>query len=80
MPNLHVRSVPDDLYAQLRLLAQIKQRSLSAQVVAMLERSLEVETLQQRQAQLLESVRRRRFTPPMATPEGAEMLREDRAR
>ncbi len=44
MPTLHVRSVPDSLYDQLRSLAQVKQRSLSAQVVAMLERSLEAET------------------------------------
>jgi hypothetical protein len=80
MPTLHVRSVPEDVYNQLRSLAQVKQRSLSAQVVAMLERALEIEAQQQQQAQLLETVRRRRFIPPASEPESTELLREDRRR
>ncbi len=80
MPTLHVRSVPDNLYDQLRSLAQVKQRSLGAQVVAMLERSLEAETQQQRQAQLLGSIRRRRFTPPATALDSVALLQEDRAR
>jgi plasmid stability protein len=80
MPTLHVRSVPDDVYNQLRSLAQVKQRSLSAQVVAMLERALEAEAHQQRQAHLLETIRRRRFLPPAEAPDSVELLREDRQR
>ena len=80
MPTLHVRSVPDDVYDQLRALAQVKQRSLSAQVVAMLERALQAEAQQQRQARLLDAIRRRRFTPPAEAPDSTELLREDRQR
>ena len=80
MPTLHVRSVPEDLYNQLRSLAQVKQRSLSAQVVAMLERALEAEAQQQQQARLLDTIHRRRFMPPAAAPDSAELLREDRQR
>lgn len=80
MPTLHVRSVPDDVYEQLRSLAQSKQRSLSAQVVAMLQRALEVEAQQKRQEQLLVAIRRRRFTPPTAAPDSTELLQEDRLR
>ena len=80
MPTLHVRSVPEDIYNQLRSLAQIKQRSLSAQVVAMLERALEAEAQQQHQARLLDTIYRRRFMSPAAAPDSAELLREDRQR
>lgn len=80
MPTLHVRSVPQDVYDQLRALAQVKQRSLSAQVVAMLERSLEAEAQQQRQADLLDTIRRRRFTPPAESSDSVVLLREDRQR
>lgn len=80
MPTLHVRSVPDDLYKQLRYLAQIQRRSLSAQVVAMLQRALEIEAQQQRQASLLDNIRRRRFIPAESAPDSIELLHEDRRR
>lgn len=80
MPTLHVRSVPDEVYSQLQSLAQVKQRSLSAQVVAMLERALEAEAQQQQQARLLDTIRRRRFTPPAPAPDSVDLLREDRQR
>lgn len=79
MPTLHVRSVPEDVYDQLRALAQFKQRSLSAQVVAMLKRGLEAEAQQQRQAELLDTIRRR-FTPPAEASDSVVLLREDRQR
>lgn len=80
MPTLHVRSVPDELYIQVRTLAQARQRSLSAQVITMLEDALEVEAQQQQQAHLLASIRRRRFQPAEDAPDSTELLREDRAR
>jgi plasmid stability protein len=79
MQTLHVRSVPDELYDRLRALAQYEQRSLSAQVIVLLDRALENETNAQEQAQLLAEIRRRRFMPPSTAPDPAEMLREDRA-
>ncbi|MEZ4558253.1 MAG: hypothetical protein R2854_17770 [Caldilineaceae bacterium] len=79
MPTLHVRSVPNDVYEQLRSLAQLKQRSLSAQVVAMLQRALEAEAQQQRQEQLLDAIHRRRFAPQMLR-RTARICWEDRLR
>ena len=64
MQTLHVRSVPDELYDNLRSLAQDRQRSLSAQVILMLDRALVEEQRRQEQTEILETVRRRRFTPP----------------
>lgn len=80
MPTLHVRNVPDTIYQQLRMLAHAKQRSLSAQVIAILERGLEAESRYQQQATLLENIRRRRFTPPDSAADSVDWLREDRAR
>ncbi len=80
MPTLHIRSVPDELYTQVRTLAQARQRSLSAQVITMLEQALEVEAQQQQQAHLLTSIRRRRFHPPEGAPDSTDLLREDRGR
>jgi len=80
MPTLHVRSVPDELYEQLRSLAYSEQRSLSAQVIDLLARALEEEKGRRQQAQLLAAIRRRRYTPPGAAPDSVEILREDRSR
>jgi hypothetical protein len=43
MPTLHVRSVLEDLYDSGRKLAQLRSRSLGAQVVTMLYEALDEE-------------------------------------
>jgi antitoxin FitA len=80
MNTLHVRSIPDDLYQRLQQLAQTRNRSLSAQVVEMLSQALEDEELRMKQAAMLTSIRRRRFTPPSKSPTSLEILHEDRKR
>jgi plasmid stability protein len=80
MHTLHVRSVPDSIYSQIRDLAQEQQRSLSAQVVVLLERALQVEVERRQTAQALTEIRRRRFTLPPDAPDSTELLREDRTR
>jgi plasmid stability protein len=80
MNILHVRSVPDDLYARLQKLAQSKNRSLSAQVIIMLNQAIEDEERRKKQAKTLNSIRRRRFTPPKNAPTSLELLKEDRSR
>ena len=80
MNTLHVRSVPEDLYKRIQLLAKKRNRSLSAQVVEMLSQALEEEELQAIQSKALTSIRRRRFTPPAKAPTSLDLLREDRSR
>lgn len=80
MHTLHVRSVPNDLYEDLRNLAQQRQRSLSAQVILMLDRALAEERQRSEQSQILAEVRRRRFIPPVDAPDSVELLRQDRER
>jgi antitoxin FitA len=80
MPTLHVRSVPDDLYQEIRKLAEERSRSLSAQVVTMLAQALEDEKSRKTQTGALASIRRRRFSAPKQSPSSLELLREDRRR
>ncbi len=78
MTTLHVRSVPDDLYQRLQRLAEARNRSLSAEVVTLLAAALDAEERQSKQAQVLTSIRRRRFHPPAHTPASLDLLHEDR--
>ena len=80
MTTLHVRSVPDNLYERIRKLAEMRNRSISAQVITLVERALEDEERLQSQVKVLKSIRRRRFTLPKGTPASLDLLREDRKR
>lgn len=80
MNTLHVRSVPDSLYRRIRSLANVKNRSLSAQVITLLEQAVEAEERRVEQAKILNSIQRRRFKAPKNAPPSLELLREDRGR
>jgi antitoxin FitA len=70
--------VPEDLYEQLRRRAQEENRSLSAEVVMLLDYALEEK--EAGQAQMLDRIRRRRsFNPAKAgAPDSTTLLRQDR--
>ncbi|WP_420642086.1 FitA-like ribbon-helix-helix domain-containing protein [Candidatus Leptofilum sp.] len=80
MPTLHVRNVPEILYERIRQRAQSKNRSLSAEVIMLLDFALEESDDQQ--AEILENIRRRRFFKPAAVgaPDSTTLLREGRSR
>jgi plasmid stability protein len=80
MSILHVRNVPDELYERIRRQAQAQNRSISAEVIVLLNRAL-AET-EQSQDEVLDSIRRRRFFRPAnaGAPDSTTLLREDRAR
>lgn len=80
MNTLHVRSVPDALYERLQQLAHARNRSLSAQVITLLEQAIEIEERRRKQAKILVSIQRRRFKVPKNAPSSLELLKEDRAR
>lgn len=79
MPTLHLYGVPETLYLDLQHLAQRNQRSLNAQVIAMLTQKVEIERRQEQQAELLSDIRRHRFTPAANNPTTTELLRGDRS-
>ena len=80
MATLHVRSVPDELYTLLRQQAQAENRSISAEVIVLLERALR--EMNQAQGEILDNIQRRRFFRPQAVgaPDSVTLLREDRER
>jgi plasmid stability protein len=80
MATLHVRNIPEHLYDRLREQAQKQNRSISAEVVTLLDFALQEK--EHSQTQLLESIRRRRFFNPTAhgAPASITLLREDRSR
>ena len=92
MPTLHVRNVPERLYGRIQSLASARNRSLSAQVVTLLDLALEIEGSRAAHAEALAGIRRRRHTyrpaagsgrssrKGKAVPDSVSLLREDRAR
>ncbi len=82
MPILHVRNVPDEVYARLLRLADTQKRSLSAEVIALLEDALQEVEARRSQARTLAGIRRRRLSYSVKTkvPDSVVLLREDRAR
>ncbi len=80
MATLHVRNVPDELYARIRERAETSHRSLSAEVVALLSEAVEDDRISPRE--ILADIRRRRFFRPsdVGAPDVTELLREDRER
>ncbi len=82
MPILHVRNVPEDLYEQVRRRAAAERRSLSAEVIRLLEGALAQAEPAGSQAEILAEIRHRRsFRPADAgAPDSTTLLREDRER
>ena len=81
MPSLHVRNVPEELHNELRRQAERHHRSLSAEVIALLEQAVTAEHVRNGQEQLLASIRRRRkLTSSKGEVDSVSLLREDRDR
>ena len=78
MPPLHVRNVPQPIYDRLRQRAQERNRSLSAEVLVLLDDALEETAVPQ--SEILNHIRRRRFFNParINAPDSATLLRQDR--
>lgn len=78
MPILHVRNVPDELYAQLQRRAETQHRSLSAEVITLLDWALK-ETSRTPAATLTSIRSRRSFSPTSYdAPDSTTLLRKDR--
>jgi plasmid stability protein len=80
LPTLHVRNVPDDLYERIRTRAQVQGRSITAEVVYLLQTALVDD--RQDQAAILQRIQRRRFFRPatLNIPDSTTLLRQDRSR
>ena len=72
MATLHVRNIPDDLYAQLHHLASSESQSLSGEVVRLLRQAVEDCERRADQKRILAGMRRRRFVPGPDVPDSLE--------
>ena len=79
MATLHVRNVPDDLYQRLKRLADERHRSLSAEVIELLEAGV---ATRDRAARMEEALARlaevRRQLPAVPAGYAADLIRESR--
>ncbi len=80
MATLHVRNVPEHLYDRIRKLAAAESRSLSAEILVLLERAVSERQVQEEQAGILAGIRRHRFRPSGRIPASEDLIREDRER
>ena len=82
MAILHVRNVPDDLYERIRELADEESRSLTAEVVHLLEQGLQAHERRRQAAAIVERIRanKRTMSGSARWRDAARLLREDRSR
>jgi plasmid stability protein len=83
MPTLYVENIREDLYEALRARAQARRKSISAEVVELLEQNIPTAAELAGRKELLNrarQIRSRRSTSPGPFPTAEEMQREDRHR
>ena len=83
MPTLYVENVPPDLYEALRMRASERRKSISAEVIALLEENVPTAKELANRRELLNQARRIRARRPRAPgpfPSSEAMQREDRRR
>jgi hypothetical protein len=81
MANLSLRDVPDDLYQQIKEIAERERRSVNQQILVLLERS--VQHQQRPKAEVWERIKRRREAISARVgimPDSTEQIAEDRNR
>jgi plasmid stability protein len=83
MPTLHVENVPRDVYAALRKRAKSNQRSIAAEVRALLKENVPTAREMKARHEFYKRLLRLRGKQPKSLgpfPSAEEMLREDRER
>ncbi len=83
MPTLYVENIPEDLYAALRKRAKENRKSISAEVISLLESNVPTAAEIKRRLKLFERTLRLRSQKSPGSgpfPSAVEMLREDRER
>lgn len=85
MAILHVRNIPDELYERIKKRAHSEKRSLSAEILTLLERGLNEDRRtpgprQRSIAKILEENRRDResWRLPEGAPDSVQLIRESR--
>jgi len=83
MATLYVENVPDDLYEALRQRARANRKSISAEVLSLLEQNVVTAAEQKSRQRFLRQAQRLRSQPAATNkqfPSTEQMQREDRLR
>jgi len=82
MATLHVRNVPDRLYKRIQRLAEEENRSVTAEVIQLLNHGLQAREARRGTAAVIERIRQqaRKAEWPRGWVDSAELIREDRSR
>jgi plasmid stability protein len=82
MSVLSLAEVPSEVYEQVRQSAVAHNRTVSAEVVRLLQQGLQQDEQEARAAHAatLADLRQNRWTPPPGVPDSVTLLREDRER
>ena len=82
MATLHVRNVPEKLYKRIQKLAEEENRSVTAEVIQLLNQGLQVREARQGVAAIVQRIRRRAHKVQLSRGwvDSAELIREDRGR
>jgi plasmid stability protein len=82
MSVLPLEAVPHEVFERIRQSAAVHNRTVSAEVVRLLQRGLHEEEKEARAAHAaaLTDLRQNRWTPPPGAPDSVALLREDRER
>ena len=83
MPTLHVENIPRDLYAALRKQAKTNQRSIAAEVRALLKENVPTARELKARHEFVRNILRLRAKQPKSRgnfQSAEEMIREDRER
>jgi plasmid stability protein len=78
-----VRDIPEDLFERFKSLAQRERRSMNAELIEIMDKAVQQDTLRQRRHATLHQIAELRHTLPARTREGKDsltLLREDRNR
>ncbi len=78
MATLHVRNIPNELYDSIKSCAAERERSISSEVIRLLERALRSDRPGVRE--LLDEIESDRPVARPGTPSAADMIRNDRDR
>ena len=82
MATLHVRNVPEKLYKRIQKLAEEENRSVTAEVIQLLNQGLQTREARRGAVEVIERIRQRaqKIELPRGWKDSAELLREDRSR
>ena len=82
MAILHVRNVPEKLYKRIQKLAEEENRSVTAEVIQLLNQGLRARETRRGAAEVIERIRQRaqKIELPRGWKDSADLLREDRSR